>query len=286
MGKGHKGSTTPSAALGISTPKQGTLYGKQATPYGAVSTRWCSHSGTKVAFRMNGKSLAGARGDLVDPTQADLVVDCAEHYKASASVLSGTAAELIEKLKPWVANPPVLKIDWPDGSAPTRLVAEFWSALWLALPARTVVCCMGGHGRTGTALACLVLAAQACSGHPLSAVAAVRLVREQHCDEAVETTGQEAYIARVAVALNALVAPDATEDEYEAQLNELRDYTRPKLSASRTELPAVWSEGSAGGGQQTTLVDRLAFDAIEDRYGKLPSWSDAGGRWPSGDDTP
>jgi len=102
----------------------------------------------------------------------------------------------------------------------------------------------------------------------------------------VETTAQEAYIARVAVALNALVAPDATEDEYEAQLNELRDYTRPKLSASRTELPAVWSEGSAGSGQQTTLVDRLAFDAIEDRYGKLPSWSDAGGRWPSGDDTP
>ncbi len=49
--------------------------------------------------------------------------------------------------------------------------------------------CLGGHGRTGTALACLA----ALAGHP--AAAAVAWVRSSYCPQAVETPSQEAFIA-------------------------------------------------------------------------------------------
>jgi protein-tyrosine phosphatase len=49
--------------------------------------------------------------------------------------------------------------------------------------------CLGGHGRTGTALACLAVL----TGHP--ALDAVAWVRSSYCTKAVETPGQEAFIA-------------------------------------------------------------------------------------------
>jgi len=49
--------------------------------------------------------------------------------------------------------------------------------------------CLGGHGRTGTALACLAVLA----GHP--ALDAVAWARSSYCREAVETPEQEAFVA-------------------------------------------------------------------------------------------
>jgi protein-tyrosine phosphatase len=49
--------------------------------------------------------------------------------------------------------------------------------------------CLGGHGRTGTALACLAVL----TGHP--ALDAVAWVRSSYCTKAVETPEQEAFIA-------------------------------------------------------------------------------------------
>ena len=49
--------------------------------------------------------------------------------------------------------------------------------------------CLGGHGRTGTALACLAVL----TGHP--ALGAVAWARSHYCSKAVETPEQEAFIA-------------------------------------------------------------------------------------------
>jgi protein-tyrosine phosphatase len=49
--------------------------------------------------------------------------------------------------------------------------------------------CVGGHGRTGTALACLA----ALSGKP--AQEAVAWVRTNYCSKAVETPEQGAFVA-------------------------------------------------------------------------------------------
>jgi protein-tyrosine phosphatase len=48
--------------------------------------------------------------------------------------------------------------------------------------------CLGGHGRTGTALTCLAILA----GHP--AAEAVAWVRANYCPDAVESAGQEAFV--------------------------------------------------------------------------------------------
>jgi protein-tyrosine phosphatase len=53
---------------------------------------------------------------------------------------------------------------------------------------RVEVGCLGGHGRTGTALACLAVL----SGH--SPGDAVNWVRANYCSDAVETPEQEAFV--------------------------------------------------------------------------------------------
>ena len=54
---------------------------------------------------------------------------------------------------------------------------------------RVEVGCLGGHGRTGTALAVLAVL----GGHPPDE--AVAWVRANYCPEAVETAEQEAFVA-------------------------------------------------------------------------------------------
>lgn len=56
---------------------------------------------------------------------------------------------------------------------------------------RVEVGCIGGHGRTGTTLACLAILA----GHPPGE--AVAWVRANYCAEAVETPEQKAFIVEL-----------------------------------------------------------------------------------------
>ena len=82
-------------------------------------------------------------------------------------------------------------IDWPDMSVPD-LDVEFWQALYTDLShmkGRAVIHCMGGHGRTGTALAILAFLHGASGDHD-----AVTWVRTQYCQEAVETASQIRYL--------------------------------------------------------------------------------------------
>lgn len=84
-------------------------------------------------------------------------------------------------------------IDWPDFGVPDD-VAELRSALdgVLARARRgesVEVGCLGGHGRTGTALACLAVLA----GTP--SAEAVAWVRTNYCEKAVETDAQERLVA-------------------------------------------------------------------------------------------
>jgi protein-tyrosine phosphatase len=50
--------------------------------------------------------------------------------------------------------------------------------------------CLGGHGRTGTALACLAVM----TGTPPHE--AVALVRGTYCDRAIESPSQEEFVAK------------------------------------------------------------------------------------------
>lgn len=87
-------------------------------------------------------------------------------------------------------------LDWPDFGVPdeaTHLAAALRTVLDRARAGERVeVGCIGGHGRTGTALACLAIL----SGHPPGE--AVTWVRANYCTDAVETAEQQAFVVEFA----------------------------------------------------------------------------------------
>lgn len=89
---------------------------------------------------------------------------------------------------PW----PHEHLEWPDFGIPAdaaALRAALTSFAARAAAGATVeIGCWGGHGRTGTALACLAVLA----GQP--AADAVAWVRANYCEKAVETPGQEQFV--------------------------------------------------------------------------------------------
>ena len=84
-------------------------------------------------------------------------------------------------------------ICWPDFGLPTdagALTGTLRAVLERARSGQDVeVGCLGGHGRTGTALSCLAVL----SGYP--ARDAVAWVRSGYCSKAVETPEQEVFVA-------------------------------------------------------------------------------------------
>ena len=90
---------------------------------------------------------------------------------------------------PW----PHEHLEWPDFGVPADpavLVAALDGLLDRARRGERVeLGCLGGHGRTGTAIAALAVL----SGHP--ADDAVAWTRAHYCPHAVETPAQEAFVA-------------------------------------------------------------------------------------------
>jgi len=87
-------------------------------------------------------------------------------------------------------------VDWPDFGVPAD-PAPVLTALRDLLERvgggqRVEVGCLGGHGRTGTALAGLAVL----TGHPVED--AVAWVRAHYCADAMETAEQETFVATLA----------------------------------------------------------------------------------------
>jgi len=83
-------------------------------------------------------------------------------------------------------------VDWPDFGLPANpatLRETLVEALARSSVERVEVGCMGGRGRTGTALACLAVL----DGAP--AADAVAYVRQHYSPDAVETLEQASFVA-------------------------------------------------------------------------------------------
>lgn len=90
---------------------------------------------------------------------------------------------------PWEAR----WVRWPDFWLPSDRsdAADALREAWARAEARRVeIACAGGHGRTGTALACLAVL----DGLPASQ--AVAYVREHYAARAVETPWQRRFVTR------------------------------------------------------------------------------------------
>ena len=137
--------------------------------------RFDLHLHRSVVVLPDGIEVTAVSFDARDPYARDLAPDFGLYLDAQWD-------------PPW----PHDHIDWPDFGVPSdsaQVVAALRSLHQRALGgARVELGCLGGHGRTGTALACLaILCGVPCSGP-------VAWVRENYCTSAVESDQQEAFV--------------------------------------------------------------------------------------------
>jgi len=221
----------------------GGSYGQAGFVYGANT---CVHNGTKVMCILErGINLAGSKGADVEYEAADVVIDCAGITKKDfnnpvGSLLSGTT-RLVDAVKESITHPDTLFIDWPDMKTP-KVGPKFWVMLLKAIPdnSRVVVCCMGSHGRTGTAMACLIAANGLTLGkeNVPDAVDIIKFVRKNHCSKAVETQSQEDYVAKIVANLKDPGNPEEVKRQWA-----LNDAAFKKAEVATIVYPKAETQG-------------------------------------------
>ena len=153
----------------------------------------CFHSGAQPLFIIGDRSFAGAG-------QSSMTQNYDVNLKCNGVVMDTSGKSVIKTSKRFKELERLgrvrdyVSIDWQDMSVPA-VQPEFWQKFVELLPEKchVVVNCVGGHGRTGTALACLYLAHADCT-----AWEAIEFIRSDYCSYAIETDEQENYIMEVA----------------------------------------------------------------------------------------
>ncbi len=156
----------------------------------------CSHA-PKVFMRSEDSRVQVAVGPKSEAVSGkwDLVVNCSD-YEISTGNGYPDGWESLAALDSRVP-PEVLEIGWRDFDPPP-LTVEWWRELWNGILAhaeglpsfRVLVCCMGGHGRSGTGAAALLMAV----GVFPTAKEAIAYLRERVCQKMVESEEQEKYL--------------------------------------------------------------------------------------------
>jgi hypothetical protein len=233
---------------------------------GFSSFEKCSHTGDTVVFDFGGKQLfAGNMSGLDEWSGAwELIIDLAGVVKIPEQnpFLRSTIPARFHKLASFLKQPDklpseVLRLHWDDGGVPP-VKLQFWTELWNMLPARTAVCCIGGHGRTGTCLASFLIAIGDQSDEE-----AIKTVRTVHCKNAIETFAQEKYLHSLYVEklewdLQRKVAElNADEVEKERAFIETVKANAPEVSVK------TYSSYVPDSGEQLTYQNRVDLEDIK-----------------------
>lgn len=150
-----------------------------------------------LAFKALGIEFWGSAKSNLDKivlTPQDLIINC--------SGILHTVKPFVTRLPDWMnlpcgteQTPDQLLLEWPDMRTPPDTInLEFWETIIKQATAhgikRIICCCFAGQGRTGTALASLLLATQATSDPEL----AIEYIRGVYSSKAIESKSQENYI--------------------------------------------------------------------------------------------
>lgn len=167
----------------------------------------CSHD-PKALFEYNDILFYGATQRRVDASflqDHDLIINCGAYDAVCGASYSNGP---FKKLPKWLdaaryklTLPPVDEVwlDWADFNVP-NINDNFWPELVQNAKdngvKRIIACCTGGHGRTGTALAALLVSMG------WSVKKAVTFLRQSYCHEAVENMKQVEYLTGLSKRLN------------------------------------------------------------------------------------
>lgn len=166
----------------------------------------CNHDGyyPEISLRC-GVELSGAQGHAIDDWSEDtkLIIDCAGLVKLPKFPTVNNFVDQVsawpelepQPLLPHCPEPRILRLHWPDQGAPP-IELSWWPRLLNLIKrdymGHVIVTCVGGHGRTGTALTALMLT----DDPKLSVEEAVKMVRLYHCPKAVESIAQLKYLGQ------------------------------------------------------------------------------------------
>ena len=164
-----------------------------------TTTTWvktCDHKGTLPLFvevdaEGNRREYVIADSTNANTCEADVALDLNNNIKSN---IITKAPEKYMALNEVSAKMEVVKFDWPDYQA-IKAPMKFWLKLFDVMPknGRVMISCHGGHGRSGTCLAAILVARGMTSGQ------AMEYVRTVHCHKAVESDKQEKYLITLAI---------------------------------------------------------------------------------------
>jgi len=164
--------------------------------YSAAVAPLCDHDGSVVFTLPDGTSIGAANSRGLDLGLADLVLDLAGVVSSPKTFIESKNKKF-SILNELISTPEVIRLHWADMQPPPAGVGlKFWQGLLSCIDpgSRVVVCCIGGHGRTGTALVSILIA----SGMLLDVNQAIAFIREEHCTKAVESEAQITYLRKLA----------------------------------------------------------------------------------------
>lgn len=252
--------STDTPAL-LAAPGQSQLNNK-----GTYATA-CYHSTPTHVFDIGqSKIWAGTEAYIQDFPEPALIVDCSNLFGATTLLVPPGFEGLIK----YGLQLPILQIPWPDGDLP-EVKPEFWQELVKLLPAGNVyVCCAGGHGRTGTALAALRLLSV-----PATTVReAILEIRKVHCPEAIESDAQIKYLYDLGIMIGGLdmvndcglPRPRGTWQALTTVYQPFASSASPQRSTSPKTSGAHWStlRGWASVGPDDAETDESMADPCAD----------------------
>lgn len=207
-------STTPTTH----TPGSGVPTKVTTTYKGTTTYKACIHDGDKELWSYKDASFViadkiGCCASVLPESKhkPDVVLDLNQNL-AEKFVIGGPDrfVSLNEKMH---GDVEIVQIKWTDYGIPNASL-RFWEAMLEELASKeciVMISCHGGHGRSGTALASLMVA----SG--MNGYQAIKLVRKVHCEKAVENKKQEDYV----LDLRGDTWGEADDDEIKKALAEL-----------------------------------------------------------------
>ncbi len=127
--------------------------------------------------------------------------------------------------------PRILQLDWPDRDRPP-LIPQAWPHLAAHLNGNIMTACQDGHGRSGTAAACLMMCWTDYS--PLDAISHLRAL---HCPQAIESVEQHSYLNELARVLGRPEDANEKVSSYrERFLSMTSEWAKPGQDRLRAEI--------------------------------------------------
>lgn len=189
---------------GINSGSGYNLHGNTSKYAGVSWLKSCNHGITPI-FNLGENTeqqieFCGATKDQIQTWELDattLVLNVSGYSMLTASNEMLRGPKEFDILREYIPQQKVkeLVLAWADGMS-FGASAEFWQRFYDICRAegykKVIVCCLGGHGRTGTALAALLIA-----NTEMDDFTAIDFIRKHYCDEAIETKAQENYLERL-----------------------------------------------------------------------------------------